>query len=55
MKSPMLAEVFTEAFIFGFRLQFLDWVGLEKLMEILVDLRIYMFQHEHCCSVESLF
>ena len=50
----MLTEVIAEAFIFGFRLQFPDWVRLEKLMEIQLDLRIYVFQHEHYCSVEFL-
>ena len=36
----MFAEVFSEAFIFGFRLQILDWVRFKKLMEIQIDLRI---------------
>jgi hypothetical protein len=39
----MFAEMFTEAVVFCFRIQFLNWIGLEKLMEIQVDLRIYMF------------
>jgi hypothetical protein len=51
----MFAEVFAEAIIlFGFQLQFLDRVRLEKLMEIKVDLRIHVFQHEHCCVVKYL-
>ena len=46
----MFDEVIMEVIIFGFRLQFLDWVRLKKLMEIQVDLRINVFQHEHCPS-----
>ena len=38
----MFAEVLTKAVIFGLRLHFLDRVRLEKLMEIQVDLRIYV-------------
>ena len=51
----MFAEVLSEAIVFGFRLQIFDWVGFQKLMEIQVDLRIYVFQHENHCSIEFLF
>jgi hypothetical protein len=50
----MFAEVLSEAIVFGFRLQIFDWVRFQKLMEIQVDLRIYVFQHENHCPVEFL-
>ena len=31
VRSPMFAEVFSEASVFGFRLQFFDWVRLQKI------------------------
>ena len=44
----MFAKMLAEAVKFGLWLQLLDRVGLlQKLMEIQVDLRIDMFQHEH--------
>ena len=50
----MFAEMLSEALVFCFRFQIFNWVGFQKLMEIQVDLRIYMFQHENICPVEFL-
>ena len=54
----MFAEIIEEAIIFGFWLQFLDWVRLKKLMEIQVDLCNYLarvrFSTRVCAPILAL-